>query len=94
MKAAREWLAAVKTIMGGKNLKAYVNFPVAVNFADESDLVFVLVARIFKEWGEFWDGYGGSPADKVDEANEEFVICPDSAVWEPRKVEPPKTGAR
>ena len=86
LKGAQEWLAAAKTMKGGKNLKAYVNFPIAVNFADESDLVFTLVAPSFAEWGEFWDGYGDSPAAKVDEANEEFVICPDSALWESFKV--------
>jgi hypothetical protein len=90
MQGAQEWLAAARTMKGGKNFEAYVNFPIAVNFEDESDLVFVLVAPSFKEWGEFWDGYGGSPAAKVDEANNEFVICPDSALWESVKVELPK----
>jgi hypothetical protein len=93
MKGAQKWLAAARTMKGGKNLEAYVFFPVAVNFTDDSDLIFVVVAPTFEEWGEFWDGYKGSPAAKVDKANEEFVIAPDSGLWESLRVgEPSKSG--
>ena len=87
VEAAEKWLAAAKTMKGGANFEAYVYFPVAVNNNGESDLIFMVVAPNFKEWGEFWDGYDGSPAAKVDKANEEFAVCPDSAVWESIKVE-------
>ena len=98
MKGAQEWLAAAKTMKGGQNLEAYVNFPIAVNATGEMDLVFTLVAPSFSEWGEFWDGYGDSPAEEVDEKNDEFVICPDSALWESSKVKtageaPPRTSS-
>ena len=86
MEGAQKWLAAAKTMKGGENLEAHVFFPVAVNATGETDLMFIVVAPTFKEWGEFWDGYSGSPAAKVDQANEEFVICPDSVVWESIKV--------
>ena len=86
MKAAQEWLAAAKTMKGGENLEAYVLFPIAVNATGETDVMFVIVTPTFKEWGEFWDGYSGSPAAKIDQANDEFVICPDSVVWESIKV--------
>jgi hypothetical protein len=85
-KAAQDWLAAAKTMKGGENLEAYVLFPIAVNATGETDVMFVIVTPTFKEWGEFWDGYSGSPAAKIDQANDEFVICPDSVVWESIKV--------
>ncbi|MGB3564951.1 MAG: hypothetical protein WBH75_03860 [Thermoanaerobaculia bacterium] len=86
IKGAQDWLAAAKTMKGGENLEAYVFFPVAVNATGETDAMFIVVAPTFKEWGEFWDGYSGSPAAKVDKANEEFAVCPDSVVWESIKV--------
>ena len=86
LKGAQEWLAAAKKMKGGENLQAYVYFPVAVNMTGDSDVMFVISTPTFTEWGQFWDGYMGSPAAKVDKANEAFVICPDSAVWETVKI--------
>jgi uncharacterized protein YaaQ len=89
VEAAEKWLAAAKTMKGGANLEAYVYFPVAVNNNGESDLIFVVVAPSFKEWGEFWDGYKDSPAAKLDKKNRDFVVPTDSAVWESVKVKSP-----
>ncbi len=82
---AAEWLKAAKTMKGGKNLEAYVFFPVAVNNMGETDLIFTVIAPSFAEWGTFWDSYGGSAAAAADKKNE-LVDCPDSAVWESFKV--------
>ena len=80
---ASEWLKAAKKMEGGENLEAYVFFPIAVNMSGETDLIFVVVAPTFEEWGRFWDGYAGSEAAKIDERNVELgVVCPDSALWE------------
>lgn len=83
---AQEWLKAAKTMKGGERLKAYVNFPVAVNAIGEVDVLFVVVAPSFQEWGKFWDNYAGSPAEEVDKRNREKVVCPGSALWESIKV--------
>ena len=87
MEGARKWLAAARTMKGGKNLEAYVYHPVAVNATNQIDLILVLTAPTFKEWGEFWDGYPDSPAAIVEEKTNEFLICPDSVLWEASKVE-------
>ncbi len=84
---AQAWLKAAKTMPGGARFKASVLFPVAVNMTGQTDLMFVVVAPSFEEWGKFWDNYAGSPAEKMDNLNQEKVICPDSAVWESVKVE-------
>ena len=89
MKGAQEWLAAAKTMKGGKDLELYAHFPVAVNATAQIDVVLMLVAPSFKKWGEFWDGYGDSPAADVEEASEAFIICPDSVLWESSKVKTP-----
>ena len=86
IRGAEAWLAAAKTMKGGQNIQAYVYFPVAVNMTGNSDVMFVISTPTFTEWGQFWDGYNGSQAAKVDKANEAFVVCPDSAVWELVKV--------
>ena len=82
---AGEWLQAAKTMKGGERLEAYVYFPVAVNAIGEVDVLFVIFAPTFEEWGKFWDNYAGSPADEVDKRNEK-VVCPDSVLWESIRI--------
>ena len=79
---AREWLKAAKTMPGGEGLKAYVNFPVAVNAIGAIDVLFVVVAPSFAEWGKFWDSYKDSPVEGVDNKNREKIVCPNSVLWE------------
>ena len=59
----------------------------AINDTGESDLIFMVKAPSFEEWGRFWDNYGGSEAAKIDQQNQEYVVCPDSALWEAMAVE-------
>jgi len=82
-----KWLEAVKKQPGGEQFEAYVLFPIAVNATGEMDVMFVVVAPSFEEWGKFWDAYGGSPAAALERENEALVVCPDSVVWESFKVE-------
>jgi hypothetical protein len=93
VEAAEKWLAAAKTMKGGKNLEAYVYFPVAVNNNGESDLIFVVVAPSFTEWGEFWDGYKGSAAAKLDKEHQDFIVPTDSGLWESIKAKTPSAPA-
>jgi hypothetical protein len=79
---AAEWLAAAKKVKGGENLKAFVYFPIAVNATVEMDVMFVVVAPSFAEWGTFWDNYGGSEAAALENEQNEAVVCPDSVLWE------------
>ena len=83
---AQEWVKAAKSMAGGKGIEANVYFPVAVNVTGEIDVLFVVVAPSFVEWGKFWDNYSGSPANEVEERNREKIICPDSALWESVKI--------
>ena len=83
---AQEWVKAAKTMAGGKGLEANVYFPVAVNVTGDTDVLFVVHAPSFVEWGKFWDNYSGSPANEVEERNREKIICPDSALWESVKI--------
>jgi hypothetical protein len=94
MEMAQKWLAAARTLKGGKNLDLYVNFPVVVNATREIDMVLMLVAPSFEEWGEFWDGYGNSPAADVEDASHSVFVCPDSVLWETFKVKKPQMDAR
>ena len=85
--AAQKWLAAAKTMKGGKNLEAFVFFPVAVSNMGQSDIIFAISAPTFAEWGAFWDGYKNSPAAKLDIANKDAIVPTDSGLWESIKVE-------
>ena len=78
----RDWVKAAKTMAGGKGIEANVYFPVAVNVTGEVDVLFVVHAPSFVEWGKFWDNYKDSPANAVETRNEKKIICPDSALWE------------
>ena len=81
-----EWLKAARTMKGGERLELYAFFPVAVNDIGEYDLWVVLHAPSFVEWGQFWDGYTGSPADEAEGRCNEKFVCPDSALWESIKI--------
>jgi len=83
---AAEWLAAAKKLNGGANLEAQVFFPVAVNATGEMDMMYVLTAPTFEEWGKLWDAYAGSEAAKLEAEGNEMVVCPDSVLWEAVKV--------
>jgi len=84
---AQAWLKAAKTMPGGKGLKAYVNFPVAVNSTGNIDVLFVIVAPSFAEWGKFWDSFSVSEAAaEMQKRNNEKIVCPDSALWESEKI--------
>ena len=84
---AQDWLKAAKKLNGGENLEAYVYFPIAVNGVGEMDMMFIVVAPSFEDWGKFWDAYAGSPVNELDNQNAEVVVCPNSVVWESFKVE-------
>ena len=79
---AQDWLKAAKKLNGGENFKAYVFFPVAVNMVGETDLMFVVVAPSFEDWGKFWDAYADSPVNVIDEHGKDLIVCPNSVLWE------------
>jgi len=80
---ASAWLKAARQVDGGKNLEAMILFPVAVNATGETDLVLLVTAPTFAEWGRFWDAYPSSDA-AADEG--ETMFCPDSVIWEAVKI--------
>ena len=85
---AGKWLETARKMEGGAGLEAYVLFPVAVNNTGDIDLLFVVTAPSFAEWGQFWDAYQApdSPMVALDKENQDDIVCPDSAVWESYKV--------
>ena len=84
---AGEWLKAARTMKGGERLEAYVYFPVAVNAIGEADVLFVVVAPTFEEWGKFWDNYQNSPVgSETEKRHQEKLVCPDSTLWESIKI--------
>ena len=76
-----EWLAEAKKVKGGENLNAFAMFPVAATMGSH-DLMVIISAPNFEEWGRFVDAYEGSEASQVDNKFADTVICPDSALWE------------
>ena len=80
-----EWLKAAQSMKGGANIEVHVAFPVAAQMG-ETDFRMLLTVPTLKEWGEFWDGYNGSAAAKVDAKYEEMIDCPDSRLFEVVKI--------
>lgn len=86
MALAEEWIAAAKKTEGGERLSGFVLFPVAVNATGEMDVMHIVTAPTFEEWGKFWDNYHESPAADVEDKSAEWIICPDSVLWESHSV--------
>ena len=78
---AVEWLKAAKTVKGGENLQLRLNFPVAAKVG-EVDLVMLIVAPSFTEWGAFMDNYPGSAAEAVDSKHLDDLDCGNGTLWE------------
>ena len=87
MEVTSAWLKAAKGMKGGKNMDAYIRFPVAEGTDGEGDFRFVITTPSFEEWGAFTDAYEGSAAAKVDEEFNNLADCPDSTLWEGLKVQ-------
>ncbi len=87
MAVASAFLKAAKGMKGGKNMDAYIRFPVAEGTDGEGDFRFVIATPSFAEWGAFTDAYEGSAAAKVDEEFNNLADCPDSTLWEGLKVQ-------
>ena len=83
---AAKWLEAAKKVDGGENFQSFVFFPVAVNATGEMDMMYVVTAPSFEEWGKFWDAYAGSEAAALEQDNNALVVCPDSVLWESVKI--------
>ena len=78
---AGKWLAAAKTLKGGKNLRIYVRYPVAAS-VDDIDFKFVLTTPDFAEWGAFTDAYEMSILEEIDDELEKIAVCEDASLWE------------
>jgi len=78
---AGKWLAAAKTLDGGKNLQVYLRFPVAAS-VDDIDFKFVLVTPDFAEWGAFTDAYELSKLEEIDDELDKVADCDDASLWE------------
>jgi hypothetical protein len=76
-----EWLAGAKQVKGGENLNAFAMFPMAATMGNY-DLMVVITAPNFEEWGRFVDAYEGHEPSEVDRKFADTIICPDSALWE------------
>ena len=87
LKMSSAWLKAAKGMPGGKNLDAYIRFPIAEGSNNEGDFRFVIATPSFAEWGAFTDAYEGSAAAKVDEKFENLADCADSTMWEGLMIE-------
>lgn len=84
---AEEWLAAARTLPGGKEMGLRILIPHAAA-SREIDFLFVLSAPSFEAWGKFWDNYAGSKAHEIDEKSNAITNCPSSRLYESVRIEP------
>jgi len=80
------WLAAARTMEGGKDLNVYINFPMAAN-AGIGGFTFVLIAPDPATWGLFMNGYEGSAAAKADSEWDAAADCSSNSLWESVSIE-------
>lgn len=86
MAVSSAWLKAAKTMDGGEDIEAFVDFPIAANTGDGA-FSWVMVLADAKTWGIFNNEYDGSPAAKVDEEFGEIATCKSSSIWQSVAVE-------
>ncbi len=84
--ASSAWLKAAKSMKGGKDLEAFVDFPLAAPTGD-GGFNFVLIAPDAKTWGVFSNDYYDSPAAKADEIWSNVATCSGSSLWQSIKIE-------
>ena len=75
-----------RAVKGGENLRLRLNFPVAAGVND-FDIVMLMIAPSFAEWGEFTDNYAGSAAEAIDTKYAGEFACGNGALWETMLVE-------
>ena len=80
------WLKAAKSMEGGEEAKAYLEYPIVAN-AGDGDFTFVLVVPDTAAWGVFYNDYPDSPAGEADEAWGEVASCSSSSLWASAEVE-------
>ena len=77
---SKSWLKAAKTMAGGANLQVSLEFPLAAS-SGEGSFNFVLSAADPAVWGEFMNGYQGSPAAEEDSKWSGVATCDDITLW-------------
>ena len=84
--ASSAWLKVAKSMKGGKDLEAFVEFPFAAQTGD-GGFTFVLIVPDAKTWGVFYNDYDDSPAAKADIAWAKVATCSSSSLWQSVKIE-------
>ena len=80
------WLKAAKSMEGGEDLEAFLEYPIAAD-AGGGDFTFVMVVADTKTWGVFNNDYPDSPVGEADQAWSEVATCSSSSLWESVEIE-------
>ena len=83
---SEKWLAAAKTLPGGKDLQVAIRYPLAAS-VDDIDFKFVVVTPNFADWGAFSDAYEESKLQEIDDELFKVANCGESSLWEGGMVE-------
>jgi hypothetical protein len=78
---AAKWLKAARSMKGGANINVRILYPSAANL-NKGDLLVMVEAPSHAAWGEFWDNYKDSAAERADTQDRDIIICPDSNLFE------------
>ncbi len=85
--ASSAWLKAAKSLVGGEDLEAFLDFPIAAD-AGSGDFTFVMVVADTKTWGVWWGSEDTDPAmQEADEAWSEVATCSSSSLWASVEIE-------
>ena len=80
--AAADLLKAIRSMEGGEEIHAHLQFPLVAHMG-EYDFWVVVVTPSVELWGKFMDEHANS--DAVVEAEEKLfklAVCPDNALFE------------
>ena len=85
--ASSAWFEVAKSMEGGEDLEAYLEFRIAANVGDDS-FNFVLIAADAKTWGIWYDS--DSPDSAMQDADiawSEVAACSSSSLWSSVEIE-------
>lgn len=85
IEASSRWLEAARRNENGDDIRAFVEYPIAVDSVD--NFTFVVVFPDTKAWGAFNHNYPETPAGQADEAWSEVATCSSSSIWGQVEIE-------
>jgi len=83
--ASSAWLAAVKAMDGGTDVRVLHNNRIVANSGD-NEFMFISITPDLAVWGKLAAAYDGSAVQKADQAWSEVASCKGNSLWDSEEI--------